>query len=233
MRRDAFPLSRVNWRPSYRLIPSRFPPRGLFDRVSNPADLEDAIAVESLTNDRLRDEVGDITLVPREERMVGPGSTPIMAAFTHVNPRGSRFADSTYGVFYAGASLATAVRETVYHRERFLNDSRYPPLTLEMREYRVDVSGLFRDLRGSSATAPLLDPQSYAASQSFGAAERQAGGDGIVYPSVRDPGGECVAVFRPRALSPARQGGHYGYLWDGSAISDVVKLTDPKIRPHP
>lgn len=230
---EAFPLSRVDWRPGYRLIPSRFPPRGLFDRVADPADLEDVIQVESLTNDRLRDEVGDITLVPRDERMVGPGSTPVMAAFTHVNPRGSRFADATYGVFYAGASLATAVRETVYHRERFLKDSGYPALTIEMREYRADVSGLFRDLRGAGTGAALLDPGSYTASQPFGTAERQTGGDGIVYPSVRDPGGECVAVFRPRALSPARQGGHYGYLWDGNAISHIVKLSDPKIRPHP
>lgn len=233
MRSDGFLLSQVNWQPGYRIIPSRFPPRGLFDRVSDPADLEAAIAVESLTNDRLRDEVGDITLVPREERIVGPGSTPIMAAFTHVNPQGSRFADATYGVFYAGASLTTAVRETVYHRERFLSDSHLPPLTIQMREYRVDVNGSFRDLRGSNAAEPLLDPKSYAASQAFARGEHRAGGDGIVYPSVRDPGGECVAVFRPRALSPARQGAHYAYLWDGRAISDVVKLSDPKIRPHP
>lgn len=97
----------------------------------------------------------------------------------------------------------------------------------------MDVNGSFRDLRGSDAADPLLDPSSYTASQTFARGEHRAGRDGIVYPSVRDPGGECVAVFRPRALSPARQGAHYAYLWDGRAISDVVKLSDPKIRPHP
>lgn len=233
MKPGVFPVSRVNWNPSHRLIPSRFPPRGLFDRVSEPADLEATIEVESLSNDRLRDEAGDITLVPREERMVGPGSTPIMAAFTHLNPQGSRFANPTYGVFYAAASLVTAVRETVYHRERFLSESRQPPINIEMREYRVHVEGMFRDLRNSAAAAPLLDAQSYAASQRFGASERRAGGNGIVYPSVRDPGGNCLAAFRPGPLSPARQGAHYCYVWDGRAITDVVKLSDSRIRPHP
>ena len=43
-----------------------------------------------------------------------------MAAFTHLNPEGSRFSDGSWGVFYAAHSVATAVEETVYHRERFL-----------------------------------------------------------------------------------------------------------------
>ena len=85
--------ARIKWDPSYRLVPSRFPPVGLFDRVSDPADLEVVLAVESLTNDRLRNETGEIRLVPPEDRVSGPGTTPIMAAFTHLNPEGSRFSD--------------------------------------------------------------------------------------------------------------------------------------------
>lgn len=131
---DDFPVSRVVWQPSYRLIPSRFLPRGLFDRVASPADLDDVLAVESLTNDRLRDQLGDIQLVPHGERLAGPGTTPIMAAFTHPNPNGSRFSDGTFGVYYAGASLQTAVRETVHHRE-FLGRQR--PAAHDHRDARV------------------------------------------------------------------------------------------------
>ncbi|MES1926241.1 RES family NAD+ phosphorylase [Salinisphaera sp. T31B1] len=228
-----FPLARVRWRPSYRIVPSRFPPRGLFDRVADPADLDAALAVESLTNDRLRDEAGDLSLVAAEDRMAGPGATPVMAAFTHLNPAGSRFSDGTYGVFYAAASQATAVRETVYHRERFMADSAQPPMTLEMRVYHVDVAGDLRDLRGQpAAAAPLLAADNYRAAQAFGGAERAAGGNGIVYPSVRDIAGECVAVFRPRVLSPALQGRHFGYVWDGAQITDVVTLGESGITPH-
>lgn len=232
-RTDAFALTRIDWRPSYRIVPSRFPPRGLFDRVADPSDLEATIAVESLTNDRLRDEAGDLSLVPTGERMAGPGTTPIMAAFTHLNPAGSRFSDGSFGVFYAAHSEATAVRETVFHRERFLADSAQPPMTVEMRVYHVDVAGDLRDLRTDAIAAqPLLDADNYSAAQAFGGAERADGSNGIVYPSVRDPDGECVAVFRPRVLSPAVQGRHFGYIWNGQQITDVVTLGDSGIAPH-
>lgn len=63
----------------------------LFDKVANPADLDAVFEIEAMTNDRLRDEVGHIAMVALEDRVSGPGTTPIMAAFTHLNPDGSRF----------------------------------------------------------------------------------------------------------------------------------------------
>ena len=89
--------NRIRWKPSWRLVPSRFPPVGLFDRVSRAEDLDIVQAIEGLTNDRLREEIGLIHLVPKEDRVYGPGTTPIMAAFTHLNPDGSRFTDGSYG----------------------------------------------------------------------------------------------------------------------------------------
>ena len=83
---DALTTAQVRWQPCYRIVASRFPPISLFEDVADPADLEAVYAIEAMTNDRLRQEVGDISLVPVEDRVVGPGSTPIMAAFTHLNP---------------------------------------------------------------------------------------------------------------------------------------------------
>jgi hypothetical protein len=85
----------VVWQPCWRIVPSRFPPIDLFERIADPADWDALIALESLTNDRIRDEVGDIALVPVAERISGPGSSVIMAAFTHPNPDGSRFSDGS------------------------------------------------------------------------------------------------------------------------------------------
>jgi len=76
------PVCAVRWQPCYRIIPSRFPPIGLFEAVADPADLEAVFRIEAMTNDRLREEVGELTLVPAEDRVAGPGSSPIMAAFT-------------------------------------------------------------------------------------------------------------------------------------------------------
>ena len=91
----ALTIGEVRWQPCFRVISSRFPPIHLFERVANAEDWDALYWLESLTNPRLRNEVGEIELVPREDRVFGPGTSVIMAAFTHLNPEGSRFADNT------------------------------------------------------------------------------------------------------------------------------------------
>lgn len=219
------PVTRVEWRLSYRIIPSRFPPVGLYDRVADPADLEAIFAVENLTNPRLRQEAGDISLVPPEDRVSGPGTTPIMAAFTHLNPEGSRFSDGTYGVYYACRSLNTAVAESRYHRERFLMRTEEEPIELDMRTYLADLEGDLHDIRGRKDLGAVYDPNNYSASQVLGRELKAVNSYGVVYDSIRDPGGECAGVLRPPALSPCIQGPHFGYIWDGSRITTVYEKT--------
>ena len=124
LRYPALAVSEVRWQPCFRVISSRFPPIHLFERVAGAEDWEALYWLESLTNPRLRDDVGEIELVPREDRIFGPGASVIMAPFTHLNPEGSRFADDTFGAFYAAASLDTSIAETRYHREIFLRATR-------------------------------------------------------------------------------------------------------------
>ena len=63
------------------------------------------------------------------------------------------------------------------------------------------------------------------ASQRFAGEIRAAGADGIVYDSVRDRGGQCVAAFWPDCVAPFVQATHYSYVWDGTSITDVIELT--------
>ncbi|MEQ8662847.1 MAG: RES family NAD+ phosphorylase [Gammaproteobacteria bacterium] len=220
------PLARVQWMPCWRLVSSRFPPAGLFDRVSEPDDLEAVFYIESLTNDRLRDEAGELALVPPQERIAGPGTTPIMAAFTHRNPAGSRFTDGAYGVYYAAHALDTAIAETRFHRARFLAMTDEPPIEIDMRAYGADIDAELHDVRGAQQAMPEIyarEPSRYAPAQAFAARLRAAGSNGVVHDSVRDPGGQCVAIFRPRVLSPVTQGPHFCYVWDGAAITDVYE----------
>ena len=61
--------ARVDWPQAWRIIASRYPPIHLFERVSaNPAVWDALIALESATNPRLRDEIGEISLVAPERR---------------------------------------------------------------------------------------------------------------------------------------------------------------------
>ena len=46
---------------------------------------------------------------------------------------------------------------------------------------------------------------------------------GIVYRSIRNPGGECIAALRPPAVTIPRQGPHLAYVWNGSAITGVYE----------
>jgi len=218
-------LAKVVWKPCYRLIPSHFPPVGVYDRVANPADLAAVFAVENLTNPRLRQEAGDISLVPPQDRVSGAGTTPIMAAFAHLNPEGSRFSDGSYGVYYAGRTIDTAIAETRYHRARFLALTREDPLEIDMRTYLAELDGELHDIRGRNDLSDVYDRDSYAAGQTLARALKAVNSYGIAYDSVRHAGGECVGVFRPPALSNCIQGPHFGYVWDGTQIATVYEKT--------
>lgn len=216
------PLAATGFRV-YRIVSSRFPPVSLFDRITEAGDLEAVFAIEAMTNDRLRQEVGDISLVPVEDRVVGPGSTPIMAAFTHLNPEGGRFTDSTFGAFYGGLAIDTAIAETKHHREEFLAATETGrPIDIDMRVYLARLDGELHDVR-KGAPAEIHDPGQYSAGQALGRRLRLEGSNGIIFNSVRDEGGTCVAVFRPRLLSDCRQERHLTYQWDGERISNVFE----------
>lgn len=215
------PLSTIDG-PQYRLVPSHYPPIRLFEHLLDPADLDAAYALESLTNPRLRDQAGAIHLVAPAERVVGPGSSPIMAAFTHIGAA-SRFTDGSYGVYYAGLTLDVAIAETIYHRQRFLSATREKACSITMRCYSSRLAQPLHDIRGD-AWKDLHDPDDYKPPQIFAKTLRRENSWGLLYRSVRRAGGECVAVLRPRALINVRQGAHYQYLWDGEQITDVLQL---------
>jgi len=220
----AIPKAQVAWQPCYRIVPSRFPPIGLFENVTDPEDLEAVFQIEAMTNERLREEVGDISLVAPEDRVSGPGTTPIMAAFTHLNPEGDRFTNGDYGVFYASLTIETAIAETRFHRIRFLQATDEPAQELDMRVYAVDLHGEFHDIRQMRQShADYYHPSNYGASQALAAELREQGSNGILYMSVRHEGGECVGVFRPILLSNCRQERHLCYVWDGRQIATIYE----------
>ncbi|BDI05821.1 RES family NAD+ phosphorylase [Sphaerotilus microaerophilus] len=227
----SIPVTDEAWQPSYRLIASRFPTAGLYDQIADPADLEVVFAIESLTNPRLRQELGELSLVRPADRVSGPGSTPIMAAFTHLNPDGSRFSNGSWGVYYAADRLETAVAEVSHHRARFLSYTREGPIDLDLRLILADVVAPMHDLRQWAATQlpAVEDPEAYGTAQILGQRLRERGSWGAYYRSVRDPDGHCVAVWRPRALGPARVDRHLGLHWDGRQISHWYV----KERPEP
>ncbi|MGH6921110.1 MAG: RES family NAD+ phosphorylase, partial [Geminicoccaceae bacterium] len=193
----------------------------LFERLTDdPGEWKVLAEVESLTNPRVRDELGDIRLVPAEDRVSGPGASWVMASFTHLSPRGSRFSDGTYGVYYAARELLTAIAETTFHMGRFYAQTRDPPHAEDMRALTGRIDAEFHALRvGAPAWAACLDPDNYTAGRDLGRRLRTVGSNGIVHPSVRREDGQCVGAFRPKAVGLPVQGRHLQYHWDGARIS--------------
>ena len=213
------PLTRVRWRSAYRIIAARYPPIALFERVADPADWESLVEIESLTNERIRDEVGEVQLVPPGERVTGPGASFVMAAFTHIG-RPSRFSDGHYGIYYAAHTQAGAIGETTYHYGRFFAATGEAACELTVRVLVAGIDAALHDIRGVRRRyRELYDPDDYSASQVFGRGLRDAGSKGLVYHSVRVAEVDCVAAFRPRVVKSLPKGdAFFLYHWDGQRI---------------
>lgn len=209
--------------PQYRIIPTRFPPVNFFERYTPPELMDAAFEIESLTNERLLEQVGELHRVAPEDRVSGPGASVVMAAFTHTgNP--SRFTNGDFGIYYAGRELETAIRETVFHRERFLAATAEASCEIEMRVHKGTVNKPLVDVRGAEFSHLLQpDPAHYGVSQQFGAQIRATCAWGILYPSVRHPGGECIAALRPPAVSLPVQSKLLAYHWNGKRIDKVYE----------
>ena len=220
---DTLPGSDVD-EPVYRVILSRYPQIDLFERVANPQDWEVLYAVESLTNPRLRDEVGDIRLVAPEDRVYGDGASWIMAAFTHppVDGRGGRF-NRDFGIYYCATDEAVAIAESSFHRARFLRESRIEQTTQDMRVLRAQLGDTtLHDLRQLTGHA-IYHPDDYGDAQQIGYTLRDAKSYGVHYQSVRADG-ECYGVMRPKALSDAIHWCYLRYHYDQGSIVEVESL---------
>jgi len=215
----------VRFSPCQRIVASRLPTIHLFERVADPADWDALYELESRTNPRIRNELGELHLEPVADRVSGPNASIVMAPFTHLSPQGTRFSDGRFGAYYAAESIDTAIAETRFHRENFLRATGQAPIELEMRCYLADVACDLHDLRARRKEMPdVYDPASYAASQKLGRSLRESGSNGIAFDSVRREGGECVAIFRPRLVQNVRQSVHLRYVWDGISIANVYEI---------
>jgi len=214
-------LSRVDWQDAARIVRSRFPPIDLFEDIADPADWILLISAEQKTNPRLMESIGNLDLVPAGRRVGGPGASWLMAPFVHASAhRPSRFSRGHFGVLYAGRTFETALLETVHHHARFMARTKeLAGWTSQFREIVLDIDGHLHDLRGNKpGYTGALDPDDYGEAQALGERLRGGGSEGVVYPSVRKSGGECVGLFHPDLASNPRQGRHLDYHWDGKRV---------------
>ena len=195
--------------PTYRLIPSQFPPIGLFDTVATPADLSAVMELVGWTNDRL--VASRIARLPQQEWVYGrPNASIVMAAFLHVSPAGMRFNSPDLGAWYAASEIETAAAEVGHHLRREAVARNVPELTRVYRSYSARLNGVYLDIRGQQGErTDVYAPDRYEASQQLGEAIRRAGEAGIIYDSLRRRGGTNIVAHRPTNVLDVTPADHF------------------------
>lgn len=217
----------------YRLIASKYPPISLFDDVVNAEDFEVMYQLQALTNPRLRDEAGDISLIKPEEipYHCSRGRSYAVAAFTHINRDGSRFADGSFGMLYIGDTDKTAIREIQHHQQKYwsnVDGLHYDRFVFRALQFTFDDKQTL-DVTNRPMSDPIYDPSNYAAAQELG---RQSRADttltGIFYNSVRNEGGKCWALSTPFVVNDVIQCYHLEMIWNGTEIAQIEKISPIK-----
>jgi hypothetical protein len=214
---------------AYRLIPSKYPPKSLFDDVANHDEFEILFAIQELTNPRIRNEVGNLNRVPAQERPYGiRGCNYALGPFVHLNPAGSRFSNGDFGVYYAAEDVQTAIAETRHHQQNYFSGIVGLKFDrLSMRCLKTQFSANLRDIRGDAFNQEeCYNKDNYAAAQQLGAALKTNNDAGITYNSVRLAAKTCYALFTPSVIKDVIQTTHYEYIWDGNKIVVALETTE-------
>jgi hypothetical protein len=220
------PARRIRLLNTCRLVPSLYPVAGILDTIASPEDLPFIFELESWTNDRISTELGILHRLPPEEWVAGrPMASVIMAAFCHPRVGGGRFNSPERGAWYAATALNTAHAEVIYHRGLELAEIGVFETRIQMRLYLADFDAILHDVRANKPeNLAFHDPVSYTASQALARDLLESGSNGIFYRSVRRPGGECLACFRPALVANVRPDAHFEYRWEGRHAPRIRRL---------
>lgn len=200
-----------------RLIPSAyFEPPILRPLVETDDEVAVLQAIERKTSKRL------------SQRKINPdfedwGSSCVEAAFAYRKEGGNRFNDFHHGAWYAAFDEQTAISEVAFHKTRelgFIKDParRYRDETL-YNGLQASFIGRFHDVRKIDPEPDYLEADidiGYAAGQALANDLLALGSRGLIYPSVRNPGGICLVAFQEIVVQDVRPSAKWKLTWSGS-----------------
>jgi RES domain-containing protein len=217
----------ISDRALVRLIPTAYhKPPVLRALVDTDAEAEVLAAIEGLTSARLMAERGrnlhldrrELAWARRRQDLRVYGNSHVNAAFAYTRTGGNRFNDDRRGAWYCAWDLLTSVAEVAFHRTRELSYVGVFQDRARYVELLADFIGEFPDLC-ATPDHPALAPDpaiGYPHGQALAQALAREGHRGLIYPSVRHPGGCCLVAFDPGAVQNVRPGATWEIVWDGS-----------------
>lgn len=218
-----FPLPTVReaFERTVRLVSSARLREAVLAPLADSQDELDLLAeIEGATSGRLVAEERGTAALSASELVHGVAHAKfINASFAYAKPRQiMRFNPSDRGAWYAALDVETCIAEVGFHLTRALAEVGDFNAVVEYGEMIASMAGVFVDLRRAADHASL-DPDpavGYPAGNLVAAQARSADLNGIIYPSVRHPGGTCIVALWPNVVQSVVQGGMHRLTWSGS-----------------
>jgi hypothetical protein len=199
----------------FRLIPSRFPPVDVYERLGEPRLRTAAQQIEVRTNPRLASKARIAHEADADHGGTGRLQNWNHAPFAYKNPEGSYLLSPAYGVMEVVGDSRSALAFYLRRREVFLDRTDETAMALDMRMLHTPVRGNFADLAGMS---PELAKE---ARWAIGRELYESGVSGAFFQRADYPSTLFLAIFDPSVLEPSQQGAHYRFVWDGTAIRSI------------
>ncbi len=231
----SFPVERVALARTVRLVTTARLRDPVLRRLAADQATLDALAeIEGATSGRLVAQNQGADEIGAREFVAGvPHAHFINAAFAYWLPRElNRFNGPGRGAWYAALEIETALAEVAFHMTRELERVGVYEAVVEYSELFASFAGQFVDLRTVAPPPDCLAPDpafAYPKGNAVAAEARAAGHNGIIYSSVRRPGGTCVVALRPSAVQSVAQGDVWRLRWRGTpepAIEKVAAIPD-------
>lgn len=203
----------------YQLIPSRFPPVEVYERLGD-LDVQNAAKVlENRTNPRLIEQARLAA-----SGMSSLGETGLQnwnhAPFAYKDPRGTFFLGPAFGCLELATTENLALAYSLIRREAFLANTNEAAIGLDMRVLSRKIDGTFDDLTNFNLDFPQADRRK------IGNALLAEDSKGVIFCRPGFGTEEFIAVFDQAILSKGLQGAHYRFTWDGEQIKSIYKFSD-------
>lgn len=225
----ALPTIREALPRTIRLVSSARLRAAVLASLADDAGALDLLAeIEGATSGRLVAEERGTAALAASELVHGLAHAKfINASFAYAKPREiMRFNPSGRGAWYAALAVETCIAEVGFHLTRALADANDFNAVVEYGEMIASMAGMFVDLRSVPDHVCLHpDPAiGYPAGNQLAAHARAADHNGIIYPSVRHPGGICIAALRPNVVQSVVQGPMHRLAWTGTPDFSVQRV---------
>lgn len=227
---EGLPIVREAFRRTVRLVSTA----RLRTAVLAPlVDTEDELAllaeVEAATSSRLIGQARGTAGVNQTEFVFEvPHAAFINASFAYAKPREpNRFNGVDRGAWYSALDVQTCLQEAAFHMTAFLHAAGDFHAVVDYTEMFASLAGEFVDLRGVAPAPECLHSDTkigYPAGNLLADAVRARGLNGIIYPSVRHPGGTCIVALWPHAVQSVAQGDVYRLTWPGNQTPRIEKV---------